>query len=340
MNTISDNYIDFLTDKFFVEPMFIKTSRSDNNWKEVSRNIQPREIRSHFSHSYYVGYISRKTQTSVLVFDLDCHSISTKKTLLNRKNKIISRFGNPDFIYTSPNNGLHLYYFLDREYHPKEIQSIVKGLIRIRPGEIEFFPNGRGMRLFGGENCQLIGNDLKPLKLDSEEYIHHVWDSNERLNLDEESKNIAQIQKKYSKQFISECEFYIERGLTAPSLRNDTLLKLNRYFQGFKQLSQQETERRLAEWIALKHNGLSKDFNRNPQSVFKQIHEIVIRYNPDKTGIHKKPSFPIQLITPKDEGIIHPHALSISIDTDIELHQVVIDDIHYSHLTTNKIPVF
>jgi len=32
--------------------------------------------------------------------------------------------------------------------------------------------------------------------------------------------------------------------------------------------------------------------------------------------------FPLQLITPKDEGIIYPHALSISIDTDIELHKV------------------
>ena len=122
MKIISDNGIDFIIEQFFKEPVFIKTSRSNKDWSEVSRKIQPREIRSHFSHSYYVGYICRETPTSLLVFDLDCHTDKTRKTLLHRKHKIVLKFGNPDFIFTSPNNGLHLYYFLDREYHPKEFQ--------------------------------------------------------------------------------------------------------------------------------------------------------------------------------------------------------------------------
>jgi hypothetical protein len=322
MDVVSDDLIELLNTHFFKEEKFIRTYNSNSDWWEVDRNIQPREIRSHFSGSYYIGFISRNTASSILVFDLDCHSAITEKTLINRKNKIISLFGNPDFIFSTPNGGLHLYYLLNKEYHPKEIQSIVKNIIRIRAGEIEFYPNGHGIRLFGGKNCMLRDNKLKTVNIYFEDYVLNVWEYNERLDLDSLVTTTSDYKKKYSPSFISECEFLLENGLYRPSSKNESFLDLNRYLQGYQGLNAEETKEKLQWWIKNKNNRLSKDWTKNSSGVYKQIHEVVKRFDSQKIGCLKKPSFPIHLLSPKDKVKIKEIALTISIETDISLNKV------------------
>lgn len=305
---------------FFKEQKFIRTCSSNRDWREVSRAIQPREIRSHFSGHYYIGFISRNALTCLLIFDLDCHSDQHKRNLLDRKNKVFSKFGNADFIYTSPNNGLHLYYFLEVPSHPKEIQQVVKNSIKIKSGEIEFFPNGRGIRLFGGKNCRLLDNNLNPVHLEFEEYVQNVWDLNPRLDLSNLKYDI--IQKKFSNYFISECEQLIKYGLQFPSTRNDELMRLSRYYQGYKRFSQSETERLLCEWISTKNNDLSKDWSRNPQGVYKHVHGIVIRFNPDKLIGLREYSFPRQILSYSDSQFLHDKAIIISGVIDKSLNNI------------------
>jgi len=310
MDVVSDSFIDLLNEHFFVEPKFIRTDNSNKDWKEISRSIQPREIRSHFLGNYSAGFICRNAPTNITVFDLDCHSPESKKSLIRRKEKVLSKFGNPDFIYTSPNSGLHLYYFLDAPYHPKEIQQVVKNSIRIKTGEIEFFPNGHGNRLFGNPSCQLLDNNLKSICIDPEEYIQNVWDLNPRLNFKELKSDM--IQKRFSKQFISDCEHLIRYGLKQESMRNNELMQLSRYYQGYKKLNPLETEKMLCKWISTKNNGRSRDWNRNQRGVYKHIHEIVIRFDADKMIGLNKYSFPRQILSNADTQFIHAKALTIS----------------------------
>ena len=320
MQIVTDTFTDFLVKNFFKEQKYIKTFSSNSDWREIGRSIQQREIRSHFSGHYYAGIICRHTPIRILIFDIDCHNVKQNANLVNRKKNVIKKFGNPDFIYTSPNDGLHLYYFLEIPSHPKEIQQVVKNLIKIKSGEIEFFPNGSGIRLFGGKNCHLLDNNLNPVHIEFQEYIQNVWDLNERLNLNELKSDV--VQKKFSQNFISECEHLIKDGLQFPSTRNDELMRLSRYYQGYKRFSQSETERLLCKWISTKNNSLSKDWNRNPQEVYKHIHGIVIRYNPDKLIGLRKYSFPRQILSYSDSQFLHDKAIIISDVIDKPLNNI------------------
>lgn len=41
---VSDGFIDFITKNVFTEPKFIRTEKSNKDWIEINRTIQPREI--------------------------------------------------------------------------------------------------------------------------------------------------------------------------------------------------------------------------------------------------------------------------------------------------------
>jgi hypothetical protein len=331
MNIVSDTFIDLLITQFFREEKFIRTTRINNDWIEVNRQIRIDEIYAHFNGEYYIGFICRNTATGLLVFDLDSHSSKTEQTLVKRVGKVSRSFGNPDFIYSSPNKGLHLYYFLDKYYYPDEIKKAVNLKIKICPGELEIFPNGKGLRLFGGRDCRLLDNNLKPIELCFEEYIINTWEENEKLNLCSLSR--YRTKTKYDQACITRCEILLDSGLDRPSTRNSALLDLNRYFQGFLELSPTETEKRLVEWMATKNNGFSKEWNINPKGVIKKINSMVSGYDKNKDKGGGRLYFPIHVLTSSDKKRIREIAIKISKNTDIaqkSYEDFMLDIISYS----------
>ena len=98
MDVISDTFIDLLTNQFFIEDKYIRTNKTNKDWRQVNRPIQPREIRSHFTGNYYIGFICRDTPIKILAFDLDYHSDCCKKTLKTLKLPLHSYLGKPSSI--------------------------------------------------------------------------------------------------------------------------------------------------------------------------------------------------------------------------------------------------
>lgn len=272
------------------------------------------EIIKHFEGEYYVGFILRESKSSYLCFDLDI-STNNIEELRSRYNKIISVFRYPNIINRSPSGGLHLYYFLDQEYEISEIRSIIlSNNIEIKKGYIEQFPGKNGLRLFGGKGCALLDRDLKPIassNYDIENYFVNAWQYSERLNLKVLRKNYHEPEPSihYSLDVIK-AEYLLEFGLQEPSSRNDTLLLLNRYFQGHLNHSKEETENELIEFMETKNDGKSKDWKENPGRVKKQIHAIVESYNDDKYS--KKVQLPIDNLSHENKKRIYDLACKIS----------------------------
>ena len=107
---MKEAFLEQIQDIFFNENHFIKTNGNPKNWVTIKRKITTDEIADHFSNKYYVGFI-KKTTTNILCFDIDVHKEKDKETLQSRFNKIITDFGKPHLISTTPSaGGLHLYY--------------------------------------------------------------------------------------------------------------------------------------------------------------------------------------------------------------------------------------
>lgn len=323
MKMVSDRFVETLQNVFFVEPIFIKTNEKYDDWKEIKRPVQNREILSHFKGNYYVGFISRQTPVEWLCFDLDTHTEMTRANLIYRKDRIFERFGIPHLISRTTSGGLHLIYFLNRKHDPREIRSVIVQSIRLTKGEIELYPSNNGMRLLGGKKCPLVDSDLKiladtPQKV--ENYFRSVWEYSERIVLSELANNDSQISRSTPAKFQHEIQELLKTGLTAPSTRNDSLLKLNFYYQTYLNYSPEQSEKAMNDWISTKHNEFSKDWKRNPEQVKKQIHSIASSY--DRNKINKVKYFPVELLKESNREKINEIALKIAKNVDLELYKV------------------
>lgn len=323
MRIISDQFIEIIRDLFFVEPCFIKTNETYKDWTQCNRPVQDREILSHFKGNYYIGFISRQTPVKYLCFDLDTHTERTRKNLIYRKDKLINKYGRPHLLSSTPSDGLHLVYFLDRKYPPMEIRSAIVQNTRLGKGDIELFPGNNGLRLLGGKNCNLLNYELKPIAISPSEIQEHflmVYKYSDRVSLENLPIEVSEEFKIAPQKFEREVQNLLKDGLTSPSSRNDALLKLCFYLRTYRGYSEEKTANFLVHWISTKNNGMSKDWNNNPKQVINQINKMVKYYNPNR--IRDTKYFPVDILEDDNLEMIYEISIRISSNTTTELFKV------------------
>ncbi|MFW9940369.1 MAG: hypothetical protein ACFFFT_04960 [Candidatus Thorarchaeota archaeon] len=288
MILLNENFYETIKDLFFMEDRFIKTNKSHNDWIEEKTTITSDHLNHHFNGYYYIGSIQRNTPASYICLDLDCHNGQTERNLKERYDQITDVFKPCHLICRTPLSGLHLYYFLNNPKPHQEIKEIVGSRIQLKKGEIELFPSNNGLRLFGGKKCPILDRNLniiadKPQSIAG--YFSDLITYCEYVNLDD----FQDFQKStVTNAFINEVEELIEFGLKERSTRNDALLKINRYLQGLKGCSQNETIDFMIKWITDKNNGKSKDWIRNKATVINQIRYIAKGFDPSKFNVYSR----------------------------------------------------
>jgi len=241
-------------------------------------------LKAHLGGRYWVGGIGG-AYTKHLALDLDAGA-----DLEERLSLTLSAF--PDAYplkFTSPGDGFHSYYFLDRPVWAAQARAWAKEQLAqvgltIQNGKVELFPSGLSLRLPCGAKSYLIDpqdhRSLEPVG-DQQESLRVLFsvlkhDQLDYLTIPSSYHPKKRSQKRLnaaSEQFKEEIEILYLKGIQTPGTRHELLLKLNRFLV----LSNMSEDQRIEEmwtWLKENHNGNSKDYPAYPQRCYDEICRI------------------------------------------------------------------
>ncbi len=146
-------------------------------WTSVNWPFQERDILMHLTQEHIIG-LRWSNYVKCVAIDIDCHFRTQDSFFVyhpgnERMESIIKAFGGakPLIVQSSDSQGLHLYYFLEKEVHIRNVEFSIDRLfnnagIQIRSGWIEHATGttNRALRLPLGEGSHILQyEDLTPV---------------------------------------------------------------------------------------------------------------------------------------------------------------------------------
>jgi len=284
--------------QFFVEefvdtksPWDFSVTNKSGKWRTETRYpLTDRYIDWHLKGETSIALRGKK-ETDVLIVDIDNHQ-GNKKDLYKRFDETIKEFPNPTFIMESPTGGFHVYYDLVFPLSTEDLNSAVKSKLKIQSGEREPFPAlNRGIRLPFGKGMYLLDVDTlkrcKGNKIDQINALCWYRIENEKTSLSISEIGLQEIplsnpwgqigeNGKLSKSnFVKRVQFFKENGLQKNNTRYDRTLEIIWYLIIREGYSPERTESTVIQWIQSKHNGKSKQWIEDRNTVLAEIHSLV-----------------------------------------------------------------
>ena len=281
---------------------FWKKSLSGGNWYMEKKPITRKDVENHLNERYWVGV--RRKNTPYFILDIDVHSEEAAATRNSRVEKVISCFDEkPLMIQSSSSGGVHMYYFLDKSYSVEKVQEVVKRVlgtngVDLAYGKIELYPSYKTpVRLPLGKDSFLLNNNLETLGIEKKEATRRILEyrletknlfSLDKLDIDtryivprKNSTVVLDNNLLYSNNvytYLPDTQSLWENGLTESGTRNKAVMLL--VDDCFKAgMSEDNAYTRIANWLAEKHNGESKEWLKNPEAVLLKLKNTIrLRY--------------------------------------------------------------
>ena len=197
---VIEQFFNFHVDKRF-NGSFIKKMLS-GSWFTVKRPITRGDVEEHLNGNNWVGV--RRATTPYFIVDIDAHTEDGVGSKYYRIQRITECFSaKPLWVQSSSSGGLHLYYFLDKEYPVERIQEVVKTVLLnkgvvLEPGTVEIFPSRkRPIRLPLGAGSFLVDDDLRKIGFSTEEtmdiFLEYGTDEKHQVKLEVLGNDIEQM---------------------------------------------------------------------------------------------------------------------------------------------------
>ena len=197
---VIEQFFNFFVDKRF-NGSFIKKMLS-GSWFTVKRPITREDVEEHLDGNNWVGV--RRSTSSYFIVDVDAHTEDGVGSKYFRVQRITDCFdAKPLLMQSSLSGGLHLYYFLDKEYPVERIQEVVKTVLLnkgvvLEPGTVEVFPSRkRPIRLPLGAGSFLVDDELRKIGFSTEEtmdiFLEYGTDEKHQVKLEVLGKEIEQL---------------------------------------------------------------------------------------------------------------------------------------------------
>lgn len=285
-------------------PFAIQTAEQQTRRSWFTENrpgvyLTDEKISAHLEGRYWVGPVP-KVHTRTLVFDLDIDG-----GMERRAEKVRRAFPEAEpLAFSTPRGGIHLDYILEAPCWSDRVAEFGKSRlaeagIELAPGKVEVYPAGeRAIRAPLGRDCFLLDpQSLKPVSFDREE---NLWTLDEllmtarydRLEIPAEygaAELPAEAPRRRLRRaggdFMLEVDRLLRTGLTGPRQRNGAFLKLCWWLHVIRGLTGPAAEAELWAWIQAHHNGQSREFNRNPQAVYRKALAVVRAFKPGKVEL-------------------------------------------------------
>ena len=284
---------------FGIQTIQQQTERRWTTETNPRRYLTDDKVNKHRSGRYWVApQIQRYTRTIIIDIDEDGRSLD------KRTEAVKAAF--PDvapLMFSTPRGGLHLHFVLDKcnwanragEFATARLEDAG---IDTRRGQVEVYPDGNRLcRAPLGRACHLLDDDGVPLHDDLQTgqwMLDHILaiERYDQLTIPpewqadrtpaKEVQTLTRVRGSSSNPFMERVDELLAVGLTGPSQRTDALLKLNWYMHVIWGFAGERVEANLTSWIDGLHNGKSKDYNRSPDSVYRDIRSMVRTFDWDK----------------------------------------------------------
>jgi hypothetical protein len=267
--------------------------RTENNHNSY---LTDDKVRAHLNGKYYIGGGTR-AYTKYIVVDIDAHNEESQSEIWKRADLVKDAFGDvcPE-IYTTPSGGMHMYYMLDRSVWNASANEYAKDVLtnsgmNVRKGYIEILPAGNTLvrAPMGGGCFALDPKTMMPYNTNHEKcvrvtYDRVMWHQHQCIEIPDKYNPTASRQAKPTKhqvpngqpsEYMQKVNDLWQYGLVTPNSRNEALLELSWYWRCLRVYDVESTIDQLWKWIQTKHNGLSNDYNTNPDEVYRHIKALV-----------------------------------------------------------------
>lgn len=257
------------------------------------------KIAAHLEGRYWVASVP-KVHTRALVVDLD-----EGAGLERRAEKVRQAFPEVEpLAFSTPRRGIHFDLMLEAPCWSNRVTRFAKDRlaavgVELAPGKVEVYPSGKSaIRAPLGRDCYLLDpQSLEPVSFDREE---NLWTLGELLRTERYDRleipaeyGAAELPAKASRrrlrqagggEFMLEVDRLLRAGLSGPGERNQAFLKLCWWFHVIERLTGPAVEAELWGWIQTHHNEQSREFNRNPQAVYRKVQAVVKAFRPGEVG--------------------------------------------------------
>lgn len=308
-------YRHFATEFIEKRKPFIKRAGKGETWRTLNYPLNDKRVAEHFNGQYWIG-VASGTWSRSLILDIDKHRWVSQGELDEKTEAALAAFSaKPLAFQSSDSGGRHLFWFVEQPIYKARLRSLAHERLRSAglkcPRDIEIFPaasNEKCLRLPLGARSYLLNDHLEPVKLNTKDALQRVYDDIVHwpvaflfpptipTNELREGRHLARLDKAVGaggkltgEEFRGFCIEALARGLTLPSSRTYTTLKLVWYHLGSLNLSEQETLFRLKRWLQDKHNGLSKDYPSKAAKVVRDL-EYIIRSCASYLATHARPA--------------------------------------------------
>ena len=281
------------------------TQQEQRSWLTETRPgiyLTDQKIEAHLQGRYWIGPVP-ETFTRSLIIDLD----EDRRSLDRRTEQVRAAFPGADpLIFSTPRGGRHLHFMLDGPAWSDRTAAFAKDRltdagVELAPGRVEVFPAGRkAIRAPLGRDCHLLDpHTLDPVDRDR---AGCLWTLDELLETerydrlaipeDYRATQTPQTPQKATRrrtgrsgsEYMLEVDRLLREGLWQASQRNDAFLKLTWFIRVIWGFNEQQTVAELRAWIDQFHNGHSREFNQDPQRVYRKVEDVARCFDPDKVG--------------------------------------------------------
>ena len=270
------------------------------------------KVEAHLHGDYHIGTIPKVFTRSIIV-DIDTDD-GGQRSLAQRTERVCAAFpGASPLAFSTPRGGRHLHFMLNQPEWSDRAHAFAKDRltdagIPLTPGHVELFPAGaKAIRAPLGRDCSLLDSrTLKPVHPDrtanlytlneilaNDQYDTLAVPGNYQIAVPEEKQGHSRRRACGSdNEFMVEVDRLLREGLWRRSQRREALLKLNWFMHVIWRFDNDRVEQELCAWIRQHHNGFSKDFNRDPDWVYRDIQQKVCAFDHNKVGAQKAQVLP------------------------------------------------
>jgi len=288
-------------------------------WRKVDTGgyVSENHIRGHLAGRFTLGYPG-KTYTKFCAVDVDRHNGESDSIIFALAERIIALFptATPVVVQSSQSGGLHVYLFLLESSWTNRAHSYVAGILKGEGIRAEVYPFGtRNFRIpFGKGSFLLDSRDFTPLhSTNVESFRAFLWAIEhgkiEPLEIPPEFRATLSPSSTprtppkartidlsaSTSPFMIDIDTLLLGGLQKPGDllclktdeaqgRNKQMWLLTWHQKEIERKSDEDTIGLLNWWIETKHNGLSKDWDRDPKGVYKEIERMVAGFKPERVG--------------------------------------------------------
>lgn len=275
----------------------------DKGWTTVKNGcITQAKLRGHFGGRYFIGATGRPYAKTVTV-DIDCHHGESDHLIKDLAARTISTFEDAQAIpvQSSESGGVHVLYLLQKSSWSASSRAFVED--ELRKSGIPIKKNGKkGVEIlgsrrlpFGRGSFLLDPYDLEPISDNIGSLREFIWkvrlDKYERLHIPpgyrpqltpttDPPERLTRLRNDLGpSEFMVRVDGYLTVGLTEFGTRNTATLELCWYYIVIEKRTKAETKKLLDRWIREKNNGVSKDFLRDPEAVYRHNARIVTAFD-------------------------------------------------------------